>query len=278
MSSESNGHGQKPDSLAPSPPSGVTNRTSARAPSAWGAVRDAIAAVHNLEALLRSASVQSKTIVDLMPELRTSAGVLRAAFERSIGNDAATTAVGEHGRQTVDAFDQLLDAIAAAPQDRADQADRAGVFADELEASADLLALLDRAGAPVSTEVSLDLVAREAGRMAGATRGHEMVIQFDEAVPDSLVTTDPYILGPILSSMVAYVHAAGVHAVVLRARSAPRAQFLVEAARLEDAALPTLTLRVTPWLPASEAAVRRLAEQIGATLELEGRRGSIVLG
>jgi hypothetical protein len=276
MSSESNG--DKPDSLAAGPPSGVSSRTSARAPSAWGAVRDALAAVHNLEALLRSSSVQSRTILDLLPELRASAGILRTAFERSIGSDPATTSVGEHGRTTVDGFDALLDAIVAVPDDRPVHADQVGAFADELEASADLLALLDRASAPVATEVSLNLVAREAGRMSGSARGHEMVIQFDEANPDCLVTTDPYVLGPILSLLVASVHATGVHALVLRARSAPRPQFVVEAAQLEDAAVPTLSLRVTAWLPASEIAARRLAEQIGATLEIDGRHGSIVLG
>ena len=254
----------------------MTSRTSARAPSAWGAVRDALAAVHNLEALLRSSSVQSRTILDLLHELRTSAGVLRAAFERSLGSEAAA-AVGEHGQRTVDGFDALLDAITAMPDDRAVHADRADELADELEAAADLLALLDRAAAPVSTEVSLDLVAREAGRMSGTPRGHEMVIQFDEATPDCLVTTDPYVLGPILSLLVARVHAAGIHAIVLRARATPHAQFIVEAAQLVDASLPTLALRVTPWLPASEVAVRKLAEQIGATLELDERQAVILL-
>ena len=276
MSSESNG--DKPDSVAAGPPSGVTNRTSARAPSAWGAVRDALAAVHNLEALLRSSSVQSRTILDLLAELRTSAGVLRAAFERSVGTEATASSVGEQGRETVDGFDALLDAIAAVPEDRPTHADQAGAFADELEASADLLALLDRASAPVATEVSLNLVAREAGRMSGTARGHEMVIQFDEANPDCVVTTDPYVLGPILSLLVASVHATGVHALVLRARSTPSPQFIVEAAQLTDASAPTLSLRVTAWLPASGAAARKLAEQIGATLELDGRQGSIVLG
>jgi pyruvate/2-oxoglutarate dehydrogenase complex dihydrolipoamide acyltransferase (E2) component len=275
MSSESNGH--KPDSLAAGPPSGVAGRTSARAPSAWGAVRDAIAAVHNLEALLRRASVESGVILDLMAELHTSAGVLRAAFERSLAAEEAVAKVGEHGRQTVDRLDELLEAIAAAPDDRAVHADKADRLADELEAAADLLALLDRAVAPVSTEVSLDLVAREAGRMSGTARGREMIVQFDEAIPDCLVTTDPYLLGPVLSFLVARIHAAGTHAIVLRARSSPRPHFLVERAELTDAALPTLSLRVTLWFAGAEGAVRRLAEQIGATLELEEHRGSIAL-
>jgi hypothetical protein len=113
--------------------------------------------------------------------------------------------------------------------------------------------------------------------MSGTARGREMVIQFDEALPDSLITTDPYILGPILALMVACVHAAGVHAIVLRARSAPSAHFVVEPAELKDAALPTLSLRVTPWVPPSGPAARRVAEQIGAKLELHGRTATIVL-
>ena len=50
MSSESNG--RKPDSTEPGPSSGTGTRSSARAPSAWGAVRDALASLHNLDALL----------------------------------------------------------------------------------------------------------------------------------------------------------------------------------------------------------------------------------
>jgi hypothetical protein len=276
MSSDSNG--RKPDSLAPAPPSGVAPRVSARAPSAWGAVRDALAAVHNLEALLRSASVPGRTILDLVPELRTSAGVLRMAFAPSLGVEPAATAVAVHGRGLVDGLDALLDSITSGPDEREVLADRAGSLADELEGSADLLALLDRAAAPVATEVSLDLVAREAGRMSGTPRGRAMVIQFDEASPDVVVTTDPYVLGPILSLMVASLHASGVHAIVLRARSSPRAEFIVEAAMFDDAALPTLSLRVTPWMAPSEVAVRRVAEQMGATLKLDDQRASIVLG
>jgi len=274
MASESNG--QKPDSAAPN--SGVVHRVSARAPSAWGAVRDALAAVHNVAALLRNESVPHRTILDLLPELRSSAGELRAAFERP-ATDAATTEVGEHGAGLVAQLDALLDAVAAADEstDRATQAAQAGGLAMDLEACADLLALLDRAAAPVATEVSLNLIAREAGRMSGTARGREMIVQFQEASPDCVISTDPYVLAPVLSLLSACTHAAGVHAVVLRAHSAPEPGFVTEAAEMVDAALPTLALRVTSWVPPSASAARSVAERIGAVIDLQGKRCTIVL-
>ena len=87
--------------------------------------------MHNLEALLRSSSVQSPTILDLMTELKSSASVLRGAFERAIGTDAAASEVGELGRVTMDGFDALLEAMATVPADRVAHAAQARDFADE---------------------------------------------------------------------------------------------------------------------------------------------------
>jgi hypothetical protein len=276
MSSESNGH--KSDAPEPVPPSGIGRRSSARAPSTWGAARDALAAVHNLEALLRSASVTYRTILDLVPELRTSAGVLRDAFERARGADVPTSAVGDYGAMRADDLARLLDATAAATERREDLADRAHGLADELEASADLLALLERAAAPVATEVSLNLIVRETGRMPGTGRGRELVVRIDEAQSDCVVTTDPYIVGPLLSLAVARAHAAGLGELVVRARcSPPNATLLVEAASPADASLPVIAMRVLPPLPPGEQASRRVAEQIGALLLVDPVRWAIAL-
>jgi hypothetical protein len=277
MSSESNG--QKPDSLEPPPPSGPGRRVSARAPSTWGAARDALAAVHNLEALLRSASVQYRTILDLLPELRTSASVLREAFAAALVGDAATAAVGGYGGVRLDELGRLLDATAAAQDDRDELAGRAHLLAGELEASADLLALLERASGPVPTEVSLNLIVRETGRMSATGRGHELVVRLDEASPDCLVTTDPYVVGSLLSLAVAQVHGAGLDAIVVRARcSAPNATLLVEAASPADSALPVIAMRALPAVPPAEGAARRATEQIGALLLVEKVRWAIALG
>jgi hypothetical protein len=274
MSSESNGH--KPASQEPPPPSGGGKRLSARAPSAWGAARDALAAVHNLEALLRSASVAYRTILDLLPELRTGAGVLREAFDRAQGTGAATAAVGEYGGVRVDELERLLDATAAAQEDRDALAGRAHSLADELEASADLLALLERSSAPLPTEVNLNLIVRETGRMSGTGRGRELVVRFDEASPDCVVTTDPYVVGPLLSLAIAHVCGSGREDLVVRARcSPPHATLLVEAASPADSALPVMAMRILPAVPPAEPAARRVAEQIGALLLAERDRWAI---
>jgi hypothetical protein len=277
MSSESNG--TKPDSQEPPPASGGGRRFSARAPSAWGAARDALAAVHNLDALLRSASVAFRTILDLLPELRSGAEVLSEAFGRARVADAAARSVGEHGRLHVDELKRLLDATEAAQEDRDVLADRARALADQLEASADLLALLERSADPLPTEVSLNLIVRETGRMSATGRGRELAVRFDEASPDCTVTTDPYVIGPLLSLAVTQVHGAELREVTIRARcSPPNATLVVEAATPGDAAVPTLPMRVLPAVPPAEQAAARVAEQMGVLLVVQPMRWAIVLG
>ena len=250
---------------------------SARAPSAWGAARDALAAVHNLEALLRSNSVAFRTILDLLPELRNGAGVLNDAFVRAHGGDPATAAVGDYGRVRVDELQRLLDATAAAQADRDVLAQRARSLADELEVSTDLLALLERSADPLPTEVSLNLIVRETGRMSA--RGRELVVRFDEASPDCEVTTDPYVMGPLLSLAIGQVHGAGIQEITVRARrSPPNATLVVEASGPGDAALPVMAMRILPGVPPAEQAALRVAEQLGALLVAQPSRWAIALG
>jgi hypothetical protein len=214
--------------------------------------------------------------LDLLPELRTGAGVLREAFDRAHGTGAATAAVGEYGGVRVDELERLLDATAAAPEDRDALAARAHSLADELEASADLLALLERSSNPLPTEVNLNLIVRETGRMSGTGRGRELIVRFDEASPDCVVTTDPYVVGPLLSLAIAHVCSSGREDLVVRARcSPPHATLLVEAASPADSGLPVMAMRILPAVPPAEPGARRVAEQIGALLLAEPERWAI---
>jgi hypothetical protein len=275
MSSEDNN--KKPDSIEPDPLSGRGKRSSSRAPTVWGSARDALAAVFNLEVLLRNKAFSPDTLLELLPELRTSATLLRGAFDPQAQDDPVSSGVCDYGRLRLAELDAVLDAVEAGDPDRDMLATKTGTLADELEASADLVALIDRSGAPSPTDVSLALVAREAGRMPGPWRGRERLVKFDEGAPDRPVATDPVILGPLLSLVVACVHAAGATDIVVRARSAPQAGFIVEAVRETDKDLPTLSMRMLPCVPPAESVARRVAANMGAEIDLSGGRGSITL-
>jgi hypothetical protein len=265
MSSESNG--RRPDSQEPGPSSGRGTRASARAPSAWGATRDALAAVHNLEALLRSPSVLYRTIRDLLPELCASAEVLREAFAREAGD--ALAGASSYGAGRVEELERLLEATGLADEERDDLADRARVLADELEASADLLALLDRASDPVPTEVRLELVIRGTARPSGGARGRELAVRVDAPSPDCTVDADPYVLGSLLSLLIARVDATGAPCVVVQAScDEATAVFEVRAPGPDDASLPEITVRVLPAIPPADAVIRRVAQDLGASLDL----------
>jgi signal transduction histidine kinase len=273
MSSESNG--RKPDSQQPGHLSGTSTRLSARAPSAWGAARDALAAVHNLDALLRSTNVLYKTIRDLLPELRTSAGVLGEVFERAQeSDDEVSVAVGNHGVSSVLDLSKLLDATAMAEEERDDLAKRARGLADELEAAADLLELIECAGNPVATDLSLHQIVEETGRLAGGNKGREVVARMDTSNPDANLHADPLVLGQLLTILVGHVASASGGDVVIRprVRTGGAATISVEPATAADAALERTALRVLPTLPATLAAARRVAEQIGGTLEVDSGR------
>ena len=267
MSSDSNG--QKPDSVEPGPTSGTGSRLSARAPSAWGPVRDALAALHNLGALLRSTSVKYKLILNLLPELRASAAVLRDVFAlAAAATDDATREVGEQGQRSVSELVALLDATALADEGRDALAVRAKERTDDLDAAAEMLALLERAADPVPTSVSMQLIVRETGRLWGGGHRREVAVRFDDAAADVTIEADPYVVGPLLSLLLALVRAAGAGEVVVRASGAgPQAVIEVEPSGAGDGGLRPIAVRVLPALAPAEKTARRVAAQIGGSLE-----------
>ncbi len=263
---------RKLESVEPGPPSGAATRLSARAPSAWGAVRDAVASVHNLGALLRSINVKYKVILDLLPELRSSARLLRSAFEpAALAGAGATQEVGAYGLSRAEDLERLLDATALANEERDDLTLQAFALAGQLEASADLLALLDRASEPVPTPVSIRLIVRETGRLSGGTRGAELAVRFDEAAEDADVDVDPYVVGPLLSLLLTLVRQEGADDVVVRAsRDEHGVSLRVEPAAAADAALRTIAIRVLPPIPPAARTAERVAAQLGAVLDRKG--------
>lgn len=100
-----------------------------------------------------------------------------------------------------------------------------------------------------------------------------MVVRFDEASPDCIVTTDPYAAGPLLAIAVACVHGDPMGEIAVRARSVPpHATLVVERAGPGDSPLPITSMRVLPAVPPTADAVWRVAEQIGALFLIEPGR------
>ncbi len=150
---------------------------------------------------------------------------------------------------------------------------RVSAAADELEASAELLALLDRAAEAGSVDRGRPRPGRARGGAAvGTARGRRVLrVRFDEASPDSLVTADPYVLGPLLSLVVACVHQAPASSRGRARPAAPEAGFIVEAATPADDALPTLAVRVMPWVPPTETTARAVGGEVRCDARAPGR-------
>lgn len=284
MSSESGEKGEAAPGTAGDRPVLASAHADARAASAWGSARTALAAVHNLEALLRRSYVPGQVILDLLPELRSGAAVLREAFDRAMqagAVDVASAGVGRYGMARVVELDALLGTMTPPDGGREDAARLAGVLADSLEAAVDLLGLLDRASAPLTTDVRLDLLAQEAGRMSGTARGREVLVAYEASAAKCTLSTDPALLGALVSLLVGSVHAAAAGGpVVLRTRTQPGAniaELIAEARAPADSSAGTLAIRVMPWIEPSEAVARRVASDLGATFDLVGARASLVL-
>jgi hypothetical protein len=82
----------------------------------------------------------------------------------------------------------------------------------------------------------------------------------------------------LLAMLVANLDAAGAKDVVVRAQATElEVTFVLETATEVDAHLPTLAMRVPPAVPPTESAARRVAEQIGATLQVGLRNSSLRL-
>jgi hypothetical protein len=239
-------------------------------------VRDALAAVRNLETLLRSTTVRYTVIQSLLPELGSSAALLRETFEQASSNDSdVTVEVGRYGEKRVADLQALLDGVAAGGIDRDDVAAQAGGLADGLQATADLLALLERAASPAPTTVSVQLIVRELARPSGTARAHEIAVRLEEGTPDFAVDADPYVVGGLLSLVFALVRSAGAEKAILRAETGDGPAVVIEGVPSFDNALRILTFQVLPPVEPSAAVARKVASRIGIALELGGTRAML---
>lgn len=139
--------------------------------AAWGLARDALSALFNFEALLRSPRVPAQTITQVTGDVRAASSALKSAFERSspTPEDAALNEYAAARATT------LLDELSTI-KPAMDAKTRLGleravlVVARELDSALELRALLDRAGQPSMVELSLLEVVRAAAAQGAGHR------------------------------------------------------------------------------------------------------------
>ena len=251
----------KPESVEPGPPSGKVAHESVRAPSAWGAVRDALSAVHNLGALLRNAGRP----VQGHPRSPPRAALQRDGAARAFARSGRRTRRPPRSGSTAPApwaeLDELLDAIAAGrSDDRAPLAATASTLADELEASRrSARAARSRGERRCATRGEAQWSrARRAACRDGDARARESSSGSTRPSPTRQSRPTRTSLGPLLSLLVACAHARRVQrawSCVPSADAASR-RYVIEAADPDERALPTLAVRVLPWVPPAENTAR----------------------
>jgi hypothetical protein len=256
----------------------MTKNESART-SAWGRIRDALAAVHNLETLLRSPRVGTGTLAALLPELVASCGVLRAAFQG--GDNVAREDLATYAHERLDGLEQALqEAAVGGVETRArlalEQVVTRVLF--ELDAAVDLLDLSERAHGASLGELSLGELTRAALNMAGSVppSADGVLVRVDTEDAACVVLTDAHAVARVLGGAIVRVRAAGVRDIVVRARCEERAVTLTVAPGDAAAALlPAVTTRVMRRIPPTDAILEDAVRAIGGRLSTGER--SVVL-
>ncbi len=253
----------------------MTKNESAHA-SAWGQVRDALAAVHNLETLLRSPRVGSDVLATLLPELVASCGVLRAALD---GNPSPPRVdLAAYAGDRLDALEQALrEAGTDAVETRARLA-LEQVLASvriELDAAVDLLDLSERAHTAKLGELSLAELTRAALGMAGSVPPSSEGILVHVVTDDAacVVLADPHVVARILGGALVRVRTAGVRDLTVIARcETPNVTLTVTAADASSMAHPSVTTRVMRRIPPTDSILEDAARAMGGRLAASERQ------
>jgi hypothetical protein len=242
----------------------------------WGKIRDALAAVHNLETLLKSPRVGASVLAALLPELRASCATLRGAF--TADTRGAKAHLSEFASERLDALEQALTEAGATDIEARERLALEQVVArvsGELDAAVELLDLIERAEAAVPTEHALEELTR-ASLVIGSSlaQSEEVTVRLDTSDAGCTVVADAHVVSRILALAMARVRgkiaAAGPREVAVRARCQK----------------DTVTITVSPIDGASAilpAVVARFAQPIepgDAIVEAAARavRGSVTHG
>lgn len=259
------------------PPSAERSRSSGAAPRSHeitarrGRVRDALAALGNLETVLRSrAHVLGAEELD---ELRRGLTWVRESF-------TAATLEGEGdqraARAELEAFAAThVAAIEAALVEtpRTSNADVISRATRELEAAAGLLELAERSTEGAQVDVSVATLAEQALHLAWTVRSYGALgVHVKPCEGDCSVSCDPHVVARVLAIAVAIVReSAG--AVVVRTHVEEDAG-VIEVTRYssDDLSARVMQTRVAPHTGPTDAVVAAAARSAGIQLVIEPAR------
>jgi hypothetical protein len=248
---------------------------------AWGPVRDAVAALHNLEMLLKSPRVSAKTLTSVLPELLASCGKLRDAFtlrsgERSREAQAARATLCEF---TLGRIDELETAMRGAVGAELETRTRLSLeqvvtrVSVDLDAAAELLDLAERAENAAPTELSVRGLARVSRVAAGGNADREVTMRFDDRSHQCVLSADPHVLTRLIAFAAARARAHGGGDVALRVDCDEKhARIVVEPMAEGDALLPPFPTRLARRIDATDAVVEAAANAAGIVVEVSAAK------
>ncbi len=287
MPSAQNGRDSHPDlpvsqptSSAAEPSSGARSSGSGvRSPAehvAWGAVRDALTSIHNLEVLLKSPRVGTKVLSEVLHEFLEGVAVLRAAFTKA-SQEAKSEATAHARKALTDLTRARLDELERTMQQAmTSDFDARGRLAleqvvtrvsVELDVAAELLDLSDRAEHAMETELSLEALAKVSLRGSAYGTDREIPVRFVRPSGDCVLRTDPHVFKRLVAFAIARVHASGAPEVSLRVRcSVDSAEIEIGATTTPERALPPTPLRLVRRIDPTDAIVEAAAAAAPVTM------------
>jgi hypothetical protein len=253
--------------------------SSARAPVeyvAWGAVRDALTAIHNLEVLLKSPRVGTKVLAEVLHEFLEGVAVLRGAFTKA-SQEAKTAATAEARKALAELTRARLDELERTMQQAmTSDFDARGRLALEqvvtrvsvdLDAAAELLDLSDRSEHATETELSLDELARVSLRGAAYGTDRQIAVRLANPAEDCVMRADPHVVKRLVAFAIARAHARGAEEVSLRVRcTADAARIEVGPTADAERSLPSTLLRLVRRIDPTDAIVDAAAAAAAVTM------------
>jgi hypothetical protein len=219
-------------------------------------VRDALAVISNVEAMLRASSQAS---------LDTELEELRQALEGL--HEALASAPGEL-RSFAASRIGVIEAAASARS-----ADAMGRAAAELETAAGLVELVELASDGGSLEVSCATLAEQALQLAWSVRSHgAFPVRVRAASADCSVACDPHVVARMLAMAISAVREVTPDVVVRTHVEDDAGVIEITAATAEDAGARVVQARPVARIPESDALLAAAASAAGIGLRAEPGR------